>query len=292
MFAQQVVNGLALGSVYALFAVGFGIVFSTMKILNLAQGVYATWGAIAAWWAAGTVGLPFWLAAVVGVIAGALVAVAVDQIAFQPLRDRGAQLLGTIITSIALWIALRELASMATDAAPLGFPPDAVPTWTVDVLGLRLLAMQVIDVVLMVVVTGAIFAFLHRTRIGTAVRAVGYDPDAAAIGGVDPRTATLIGAALAGGATALSGVLLAGSQSFDFALGDGLLLSGFAAVVIGGVGDVRSSAAGGLLVGLVEVLSGQYISSTLQQAIVFGLLLLFLVTRPRGLFGTADLVRA
>jgi branched-chain amino acid transport system permease protein len=293
LFAQQLINGIALGAVYALFAVGFGVVFATMGILNLAQGMYATWAAIFAYWAVTHAGLPFAVACLAGAAAGAVVAVAVDQIAFQPLRSRGGeQLLGAIITSVALWISLREAASLATGAAPLGFPPGTVPGGLIRVGGVRVLVTQVIAVACAVAVTALIYAILRHTRLGTAIRAVGYDRGAAMLGGVNPRVAILTAAALAGAATGLAGVRYSDSQTFTFGLGDGLLLQGFAAVVIGGMGDVRAAALGGFLIGVVQVLSAQYISNSFQDAITFGLLLVVLVVRPRGLLGTVELGRA
>jgi branched-chain amino acid transport system permease protein len=293
MFSQQVLNGLALGGAYALFAVGFGIVFSTMQILNLAQGVYATWGAIVAYWVFDSTGVPFWIGCLAGAAAGALVAIGTDQLAFQPLRNRGGgQMRGAIITSIAMWIALRELASILTDSAPLGFPAESVPNGSFEIFGLSVLGTQAATIGLAILVTALIYLLLHHTRLGAAIRAIGFSRPAAAIAGVNPRTAIIAGAGISGIATGLAGVLYASNQSFSFNMGDALLLQGFAAVVIGGVGDVRASAAGGFVVGMIQVLSAQYISGTLQDAIVFGLLLVFLVARPRGLFGTADLVRA
>ncbi|RSN51809.1 branched-chain amino acid ABC transporter permease [Actinomadura sp. WAC 06369] len=293
LFLQQLVNGISLGAVYALFAVGFGVVFSTMRILNLAQGVYATWGALFAYWTVTEAGLPFAVAVLAGAAAGAVTAVAVDQIAFQPLRSRGGdQLLGTIITSVALWIALREAASLATGAAPLGFPPGTVPDGLLHVGGVRVLMTQLLAIVCAVAVTAAIHLVLRRTRLGAAIRAVGHDRGAAMLGGVDPRVAILTAAALAGAATGLAGVFFAAGQTFTFGLGDGLLLHGFAAVVIGGMGDVRGAAFGGFLIGVIQVLSAQYISASFQDAITFGLLLAVLVARPRGLFRTVELGRA
>ncbi|MCR3742627.1 branched-chain amino acid transport system permease protein [Actinomadura glauciflava] len=293
LFVQQLINGIALGAVYALFAVGFGVVFSTMRILNLAQGVYATWGALVAYWAVAELGLPFAVACVAGMAGGALTAVMVDQVAFQPLRSRGGeQLLGTIITSVALWIALREVASLATGAAPLGFPRGTVPGGLLHIGGVRVLTTQIIAVVCAVAVTALIHLLFRHTRLGAAIRAVGHDRGAAMLGGVNPRTAILTAAALAGAATGLAGVLYADNQTFTFALGDGLLLQGFAAVVIGGMGDARGAAFGGFMIGIVQVLSAQYISNSFQDAITFGLLLVVLVARPRGLFRTVELGRA
>lgn len=292
LFVEQLLNGVSVGAVYALFAVGFGIVFSTMQILNLAQGVYATYGAMLTYFAITKAGLPFWLAVIVGVVAAGLVAVFVDQIAFEPLRRRGVQLLGAVIASVAMWIALREIISIASDATPVGFPPDKTPRGLVDLGPVSLLQTQVIAIVCSAVVITGVYFLLHRTNVGSAIRAVGHEKRAAQIAGINPR-AMIIGAAMLSGAvTGLAGVLLASGQSFNFSLGDGLLLQGFAAVVIGGMGDVRGSALGGLLIGVVQTLSSSYISSSYQDAITFGLVLVVLLWRPTGLLKAVNVVRA
>jgi branched-chain amino acid transport system permease protein len=278
--------------VYALFAVGFGIVFSTMQILNLAQGVYATYGAMLTYFAITKAGLPFWLAVIVGVVAAGLVAVFVDQVAFEPLRRRGVQLLGAVIASVAMWIALREIISIASDATPVGFPPDKTPRGLVDLGPVSLLQTQLIAIICSAVVITGVYFLLHRTNVGSAIRAVGHEKRSAQIAGINPR-AMIIGAAMLSGAvTGLAGILLASGHSFNFSLGDGLLLQGFAAVVIGGMGDVRGSALGGLLIGVVQTLSSSYISSSYQDAITFGLVLVVLLWRPTGLLKAVNVVRA
>lgn len=292
LFLEQLANGICIGAVYALFAVGFGIVFSTMQILNLAQGVYATYGAMFTYFAIDSFGLPFWLAALVGVLAGGLVAVLVDQIAFEPLRRRGVQLLGAVIASIGMWIALREIMSIATDATPVGYPPGSVPRGQISIGPIDLLKTQVLAVVCAVVVITAVFLLLDRTNIGAAIRAVGYDKRSAQIAGINPQTMIIAAALLSGAVTGLAGILLAGGQSFNFNLGDALLLQGFAAVVIGGMGDVRGAALGGVLIGVVQTLSASYISASYQDAITFGLVLVVLLWRPTGLLGTASFQRA
>lgn len=292
LFLEQLANGICTGSVYALFAVGFGIVFSTMQILNLAQGVYATYGAMFTYFAVDSFGLPFWLAALVGVLAGALVAVLVDQVAFEPLRRRGVQMLGAVIASIGMWIALREILSIATDATPVGYPPGSVPRGQISIGPIDLLKTQVLAVVCAAVVITAVFLLLDRTNFGAAIRAVGYEKRSAQIAGINPRTMIIAAALLSGAVTALAGILLAGGQSFNFNLGDTLLLQGFAAVVIGGMGDVRGAALGGVLIGVVQTMSASYISASYQDAITFGLVLVVLLWRPTGLLGTASFQRA
>lgn len=292
LFVEQLINGICTGSVYALFAVGFGIVFSTMQILNLAQGVYATYGAMITYFVIDDFGLPFWLAAIIGVLAAGIVGVLVDQVAFEPLRRRGVQLLGAVIASIGMWIALREVLSIATDATPVGFPPSSVPRGEISIGPIDILKTQLIAVVCSVVVITAVYILLHRTNVGSAIRAVGFEKRSALIAGINPQMMIIGAAMLSGAITGLSGILLAGGQSFNFNLGDGLLLQGFAAVVIGGMGDVRGSALGGLLIGVVQTMSASYISASYQDAITFGLVLVVLLWRPTGILGTANYQRA
>lgn len=292
LLLEQLINGVSIGAIYALFAVGFGIVFSTMRILNLAQGVYATYGAMLTYFLLDASGVPFWLAAVLGVLGAGIVAVLVDQIAFEPLRRRGVQLLGAVIASIGMWIGLREVLSIATDATPVGFPPSTVPRGEISLGPVDILKTQLIAVVCAVVVVAAVYYLLHRTNVGSAIRAVGFDKRSAQIAGISPQTMIIGAAMLSGAVTGLAGILLAGGQSFNFHLGDTLLLQGFAAVVIGGMGDVRGSALGGVLIGVVQTLSASYISASYQDAITFGLVLVVLLWRPTGLLGTANFQRA
>ena len=190
--------------------------------------------------------LPFWLSALIGILAAGLVAVVVDQVAFEPLRRRGVELLGAVIASIGMWIGLREILSIATSSTPVGFPPSSVPRGQISLGPVDILKTQLIAFICAAVMITLLYLLLHRTNIGSAIRAVGYNKRSAQIAGINPQI-MIIGAALLSGAiTGLSGILLASGQSFNFNLGDALLLQGFAAVVIGGMGDVRGSALGGI----------------------------------------------
>lgn len=293
LFASQLLNGLSLGSLYALFGIGFGLVFSTMGILNAAQGCYATWAAIIALAAAESLGLPFPLIIVAAVIGGAIVAIGVDQIGFQPLRARKVDMLGALITSIAFWIILDSLAGFATGQQSLSFPSSSYPGYMLTTNPIPLPAMQVISISILIVVTIAMHYVIAHTRLGSAIRAVGWNPVAAALGGVNSRTIILLTAALAGGISGLAG-LLGGvlTSNVSFTLGQSLMLKGFAAVVVGGYTDVRGTAIAGLMLGVLEVFCGQYISTALRDGFTYSLLLIFLLVRPQGLFGSRGFVRA
>lgn len=293
LFVEQLINGCALGSLYALFGLGFGIVFATLGILNAAHGCYASWAAIAALAAVERLKLPFVPALLVGIAAGGLLALLVDQIAFQPLRRRGSGMLGALITSIAFWIILDSLAGMATDQQSLSFPRGSTPDTMFQLAGIPLPAIQIITVFSMLAVTVGLHFLIRRTRFGAAMRAVGWNQTAAALGGVNPRHVVVITAFLAGATSGFAGVLGGVmTHNVSFTLGEGLLLKGFAAVVVGGYDDVRGTAIAGVGLGVLEVLTAQYLSSGLREGITYALLLVFLLWRPRGLFGSAGFSRA
>jgi len=293
LFLEQLINGCAIGSLYAMFGLGFGIVFATLGILNAAHGSYASWAAIAALAAVEQLKLPFIVALPIGVVAGGMLAVLVDQIAFQPLRRRGSEMLGALITSIAFWIILDNLAGTATGQQSLSFPRGSYPGTMFRLGDIPLPAMQIITIAAMLIVTVSLHLLIRHSRFGAAMRAVGWNQTAASLGGVNPRHVVIITAFIAGATSGLAGVLGGiTTQNVSFLLGEGLLLKGFAAVVVGGYDDVRGTAIAGVGLGILEVMTSQYLSSGLRDGITYALLLGFLLLRPRGLFGGAGFSRA
>ncbi len=293
LFIEQLINGCALGALYALFAIGFGLVFATLGILNAAHGTYASWAAIAAYWAVDMAGMPFPLALVLGVAAGAVLALAVDQIGFQPLRARKAGLLGALITSIACWIVLDSLADSATGHTSLSFPLPAYPSGMIRIGEVQFATMQGISILALIMVTIFMHWLIRHSRFGAAMRAVGWNEAAASLSGVNPRRVVMATALLAGATSGLAGVLGAvATQNVSYTLGEGLMLKGFAAVVVGGYDDVRGAAVAGVALGILEVMAAQYISTSLRDGITYALLLGFLLLRPRGLFGGVAFTRA
>src|ERR1019366_3423812 len=293
LFLEQLINGCALGSLYALFAIGFGLVFATLGILNAAHGTYASWAAIAALAAVERLGLPFPLALLVGAAAGGALALAVDQIGFQPLRSRGAGMLGALITSIACWIILDTLADAATGHQSLSFPLPSYPSGMVHIGAIQFAVMQGVSIAALIVVTVAMHLLVRHSRLGAAMRAVGWNEAAASLSGVNPHRVVAATAFLAGATSGLAGVLGGiATANVSYTLGQGLMLKGFAAVVVGGYDDVRGSAVAGVALGVMEVMTAQYLSTSLRDGITYALLLGFLLLRPRGLFGGPTFSRA
>lgn len=293
LFVEQLINGVALGSLYALFGIGFGLVFSTLGILNAAHGAYASWAAILGYFAVERFGVSFPVAVAIGVVGGGVLAVFVDQIAFQPLRGRKTGMLGALITSIAFWIILDSLAGFATSHQSLAFPPRSYPNRMVDLGFVLAPQMQLIIIGALLICSIGVYLLIQRTRVGSAMRAVGWSEEAAALGGVNARVVILLTAFLAGATSGLAGVLGGVSTSnVSYMLGEGLMLKGFAAVVVGGYDDVRGTAIAGVCLGVIEVFISQYLSTTYRDGFTYILLLMFLIARPRGLFGGGAFLRA
>lgn len=293
LFLEQLINGVSLGSLYALFGIGFGLVFATLGILNTAHGAYASWAAILGYYSVEWLDVSFPVAVAVGVVGGGLIAIMVDQIGFQPLRGRKGGMLGALITSIAFLIILDSLAGAATGHQSWAFRPGEYPDGLIDFGIVRVPEMQIIIILSLLLVGGGIHYLIQHTRIGAAMRAVGWSDEAAALGGVNARVVILVTAFLAGATSGLAGVLGgAATANISYHLGEGLLLKGFAAVVVGGFNDVRGTIIAGIMLGVAEVFISQYLSSTYRDGVTYALLLGFLFLRPRGLFGSGNFIRA
>lgn len=293
LLLQQLVNGLSLGSLYAIFAIGFGLIFANMNILNVAHGAFATWGVIAAYFLLINADVPFWVAVLAGVLGSGAIGLLAELFAFKPLRDRNAGMLGSIIVAVGIWIILLNLAEVVLGPNPKAMPEGTFPSQPIDVFGIVVPPIFLVNFAALVVVAVGLSLFLSKTRFGAAIRSVGFKPETASIVGVNTKLVLSVTAILAAGIAGLAGVLTSFStNNVSFTVGEGLLLKGFAAVVIGGFGNIRGAVIAGVGIGLLEAMTLQYLSTTFRDAITFGLLLAFLVIRPQGIFGELKVSRA
>lgn len=286
LFLQQVINGLGVGSTYAIFAMGYALVYATLGVLNLAHGTYATWAALVAYWAVILLDLPIYISIILGVFAGGLVAIIVDYVGFRPFRKPGASQLGPVITSIAFMIILDNLALIATGARWKSFPIGTFPHEVFKIGNVVIPLIFIVNISVSLITGLFLYILVQKSRVGAAMRAVGWQPSLAAIGGVNPQLVILITSFLGGAIAGLAGVLNGlSTNNISFHLGEGLFFKGFAAVVLGGFGDYRGAAIAGLFIGVIEVLSAQYLSNSFRDAITFGLVLIFLLFLPTGFLG-------
>ena len=287
VFLQQLANGISLGSVYALFALGFTLVFGVLEIINLAHAAVLAVGALLAYTLFTRLGaglIPALLGAFIGT---GLLGIVIDFVAFRPLRLRQASRLASLITSIGVALILVNLAQIVWGAEPLSYPPGVVPLRFFTSGGLTVSLLQIITLTTTVVLLIGLRLLLTRTKIGMAIRAVAENPATASLLGIPFDRVVMftffLSSALGGVAGVLVGMLLQGSVS-PF-MGNTYGLKGLAAIILGGMGDVTGAVLGGLIMGIGEIMIVQYLNSSYRDGVAFGLLFLVLIIRPTGLLG-------
>ena len=293
MLTQQFINAISLGGVYALFALGFTLVFGVLGVVNLAHGAIFTLGAYSALQAVMLLQLSLPAAILIAVLTTAAAGWLLDKLIFAPLRARQAPHLAPMIATIGLAITLNSAIEGFFGAENLRFPVETLPTQTTSIGGAQITRLEVGIVFLAFSLMAVLLWALKRTRIGCALRALAESPKAAAMLGINVEglfRLTSVIAALLGGA---AGVLIALYANAVFPLmGQPMLHKGIAVVILGGLGDIRGALLGGFFLGFAEVFSVAYIGSTMRDAVAFGLLFAILLLRPQGLFGSAAQRRA
>lgn len=299
-FVQQVVNGLTLGGVYALIALGYSLVYGVLKLLNFAHGdvymvgAFIGFGVLTAFGGPASLAAPVPLVLVAMFLAAAIgsgvLGVAIERFAYRPLRD--ATRIAPLITALGVSFFLQNTVLLLLGADVRSYDTgEFIPPGTgVDVGPLNISLVRILVIVAAGALMVALARLVGRTKLGRAMRAVAFDREAAQMMGVDiDRTIVatfFIGSALAGVAGVMVGlVFLQTSHLMGFIAG----LKGFTAAVVGGIGSVPGAMLGGLLIGLAESFTAAYISSTFQNLIVFGILIAVMLVRPFGLLGTPEL---
>jgi branched-subunit amino acid ABC-type transport system permease component len=290
-FVQLVVNGLVLGSIFALGAAGISLVFGPLRIVNFAQGDYLTFGAYAAIAVNVGLGLGMIEATLFGLVATAVFAVALEFVLWRPMRARGAKTMSLFVTSIGLAFVIRSSLLFAGGNGQRGFRVD--PFQSYSIAGIRLSQSQLIafSVALAAILGTALL--LAKTEFGRSVRAIADSVELASVAGVDVDRMVVYIWILVGMLAGLAGVLSGLVQSsFDPNLGFFLLLPLFAAVVLGGVGSPYGALLGGLALGLVEEIStwsgfAGGINPIWKPVTAFVVLIVVLLFRPQGLLGRA-----
>jgi branched-chain amino acid transport system permease protein len=299
VLVQQVINGLSLGAMYALLALGFTLVYGILELINFAHFNVFMVSSFIAMWALELCGLSgqstvltgaalfgtLAFAFVVTMVAAGALGVAIERIALRPLRN----VKGTagMITTIGVSYILFNVILLTVGASSLNFP-NPLPSVRWEVAGAVLQLREVLIWAIALVLMLALHLFVTRTRLGKAMRATAQDAEAARMMGVDVDrviiTAFFLGSALAGAAALIFGLYY---NFTSFIIGYTAGLRAFTAAVLGGIGSVTGAMVGGVLIGLIESLGGHFIAVRWTDAIIFSILILVLVFAPSGLFGRA-----
>jgi branched-chain amino acid transport system permease protein len=305
LFLQNVLNGLSIGSVYAIFALGYTLIFSILGIINFAHAAVFTLGAYFTYFLMGgatgfngllanqhlPLNLPFWQAIVISGILSGLVGVAIERLAFRPLRRRGADPLLTVVSSLGVALVLVNLIQYLVGAENYTFPaytygnlPAAINFGTVD-NPIPIRTVQIVIFLVSVAILSILTYLINATKYGKAMRAVAEDPTTSSLLGIDTDRFIVLTFFISSFLAGMAGTLVGSSVSIAgpyFGIGFGL--KGLAVIVLGGLGSIPGAVVGGLVIGLVEAfVPGEY--SAFKDAVAFGLLFLILLVRPSGLLG-------
>ena len=286
MLGQQLVNALSLGCVYALFALGFTLIFGVLGVINLSHGAVFMVGAYAALQVVTKLGWPLWASLIAAFAISAALGLAIDYFVLRPLRQRHAPHLIPMIATIGIAIFFNNATQGVFGAENLRFPAELVPDEQLHFLGVQISVLEVAIIAMSFALMAALLFVMRKTQLGRALRAIAESPRAAALLGINVEGLFYLTSATAAALGGVSGVLIALYSNAVFPLmGQPMLHKGIAVIILGGMGDIRGALIGGLFLGFAEVMSVAYIGSTMRDAVAFGLLFIVLLLRPQGMFG-------
>src|SRR5688500_5372602 len=283
---QQLLNGIFSGSIYALFALGYTLIFGVLDVLNLAHAAIFMLGATISWWLVTAQGWNLLAAFLVAVLISGLLGILLDRIAFLRLRQRGAPPLSPLISSIGMSLVFVGLSRAVFGDDRKQFPSDAFPQVYFDIGTVRIRLLDVIILAVSIAMMFGLMWLVRQTRLGKAMRAVAESPRAAALLGINIDRVIMqtffIASALGGAAGILYGMSL---NSIEPGMGNQVELKGLSIIILGGMGSIPGAMVAGFLVGMIEVFSIVFGGSQLKDAFVFMALFLMLLLRPQGIFG-------
>jgi branched-chain amino acid transport system permease protein len=284
----NLVNGLSLGSVYAIIALGYTMVYGIAKMLNFAHGDVIMVGAYAAYVALRSLNMPPLVATLIAMVVCTLLGILIEKTAYKPLRQ--ATYLAVLITAIGVSYFLQNMAQLIWGATPVNFPADFITLPSISLMDGKLLieGATLITILAGAVIMVGLTLFINRTKVGKAMRAVSEDRGAAELMGINVNRTISITFAIGSALAAIAGILL-WAKVFKLEPTTGALpgIKAFTAAVLGGIGSIPGAMLGGVLLGVIEIFGRAYISTALSDAIVFSVLIIVLLVRPTGLLGKA-----
>ena len=282
-FINQIINGLSTGSMYALVAIGYTMVYGIAKMINFAHGEIIMVGSYIAYVCLVFYGLPVVAAIIISMALTACLGIVTEKVAYKPLRGKGS--LDILITAIGVSYLLQNIFLLLFSSSGRTFPV-IIPAGTVSIGGLTATYVTIITLIVTFVCTGLLLLFINKTKLGKAMRAVSEDRQAAQLMGININTTISLTFAIGSGLGAIAGIIYGCKFSLiNPYIGAMLGIKAFIAAVTGGIGSVPGAMAGGLMLGVAESLTISYISSDLSDAVVFGILIFVLLVKPAGLFG-------
>lgn len=290
---QQLLNGFVLGATYALFALGFTLMFGVLGVINLTYGFYFSIGAFLALYGTKMLALPIWLALPGAALAAGAIAVVVDTLLLTPLRRKKAPELSSLMVTLGATLMLYSLMTAFLGTEIRRLPAGVINHAAIELGNARMSLSQILIVAVTAAIVIALLAIVRFTRFGLSMRSLAENGEAAELMGVNTDAVVRLVSFISGALGATAGVLIGlNFNAIQPYMGEAMMLKGFAVIIIGGLGDIRGALIAGLVVGLLEALTAGFVSSELKDAVAFLLLIATLWYRPVGLFGRAPVKRA
>lgn len=283
-FISYLINGISLGSVYALIALGYTMVYGIAKMLNFAHGDVIMIGGFVVFTAMSTLSLPVWVSILIGITVCTVLGVVIEKVAYKPLRQ--ASPLTVLITAIGVSYLLQNVALLIFGSAAKSFTSVvSAPDWAVNE-NLTISAETIVTILVALVIMAALNIFINKTKQGRAMLAVSEDKGAAQLMGVNVNATISLTFAIGSALAAVASVLLCSAYP-QISPYTGAMpgIKAFVAAVFGGIGSISGAMIGGILLGIIENLSKAYISSQMADAIVFAVLIIVLLVKPTGILG-------
>jgi len=280
---QQLVIGISIGSIYALIASGYALVYSLLDFSNWAHGEVCMLGAYCCWMAVKVAELPFWLSCVLGVGGAMLISLFNERFTYRRIRSKGSPNMFLMIAAMGLSTTYQNLANVIW-GGKFKQMPKIFSVGSLNVGGVFIGTTDMLCMILALIVLACLLLIIHKTRFGLHVRAVACAGRTAGLLGIRIDRVIAMVFMLAGALAGLAGILYGMKYNVYPTMGN-VGLKAFAASVIGGLGSVPGAIAGAVLLGLIETLASGYISSGLRDLIAFSLLIIILLVRPSGLLG-------
>ena len=286
LFIKQLINGIQVGGIYALVALGYTMVYGIIKLINFAHGDFIMVGGYVAVFAVPYLlgwGMPGWLCVLMGIVVCVTIGVTTEKVAYKPLR--GANSLSALITAIAVSLLLQNTALLLLGSSPR--PVSTIFEASTVTLGpIQVDSVSIITILVSTAVMIALQLFVRNTKMGKAMRAVSEDKQAAILMGISADRTISLTFAIGSGLAAVAAMMYCAKYGqVQPYMGSMLGLKAFIAAVLGGIGSIPGAMLGGILIGVVESLTKGYISSQLSDAVVFGILILVLLVKPAGIMG-------
>ena len=280
---NYLINGISLGSVYAIIALGYTMVYGIAKMLNFAHGDVIMVGGYIAFCAISYLGLPMTASVLLSIFVCTILGIVIEKLAYKPLRS--ATSLAVLITAIGVSYFLQNAALLIWSSNPKAFP-NLVNLPPLVIGDLQISAVSLVTIIANIVIMVALTLFTNRTKMGKAMRAVSEDKDAAKLMGIHVDATISLTFAIGSGLAAVAGVLLCSAYPTLMPTTGAMPgIKAFTAAVFGGIGSIPGAMLGGILLGIIEIFGKAYISTQLSDAIVFSVLILILLVKPTGLLG-------